>query len=353
MTTIFGALNVRDIDVFSDTAGQRAAWDAINTYFAATEEDSNRAYAVFVQGETTDYSERAFLPASGFMQRSRNTTRPGATKLAGSWDVAYPIDDMRDQIAIDDVALAYMTAAQMDANIQGVAQRYVNTKRYLILRALLNKSNETFSDDVRGDLVIRRLANADSGVEYPPVIGASGMTASHNHYIGTNYASSSISDTNNPYATIRDHIEEHYGDSQIVVFINPAERDKTEALTGFTDKTPSWVTPGSNTAVLVGNLPVVPGKIIGAISDVLVVEWRWIPSGYMVGVAVNQPGPLMRRLDLAESLRGFRLAAKQNEFPLEESFYRAREGYGARNRLNGVALQLVASTTYTTPSIYA
>jgi hypothetical protein len=82
-------------------------------------------------------------------------------------------------------------------------------------------------------------------------------------------------------------------------------------------------------------------------------EWRWIPAGYMLGVAIDQPAPLMRRVDIPEQLRGFRLAAKQNEFPFEESFYRAREGYGAKNRLNGVALQLVASTSYTTPTAYA
>lgn len=353
MPTIFGALGVQDTDTFSTQQGQVAAWETINTYFAATEADSNQAYGVFVAGETTNYSERAFLPASGYMQRSRNTTRPGATKLSGSWDVAYPIDDLRDQIAIDDVALAYMTATQLDANARGVAQRYVNSKRFLILRALLNKDNETFSDDLWGDLTIRRLANGDSGVEYPPVLGASTMTTSHNHYVGTNYAASGISDTNNPYATIRDHLEEHYGDSQIVVFINNAQRPLTEALTAFTDKTPAWITPGADTATLVSGLPSVPGRPIGAISDVLVVEWRWIPSGYMVGVAIDKPGPLMKRVDVPEILRGFKLVTEQQEFPLNESFYRAREGYGAKNRLNGVALQLVASTTYTTPSAFA
>jgi hypothetical protein len=266
MPTIFGALGVADTDIFGDSRGQMAAWNLINEYLAQTEADAARVYGVFVQGETTDYSERAFLPASGYLQASRNTTRPGATKLSGSWDVSYPIDDGRDQIAIDDVAMAYMTAAQLDANVQGVTQRYVNWRRRLILRALLNATNETFTDDLRGNLTIRRLANADSGVEYPPVIGSGSMTASHNHYAGTNYVTANISDTNNPYTTIRDHLEEHYGDSQIVVFINNAERAKSEALTAFTDRTPYGVQTGADTATLAGALPTVPGRIIGAVS---------------------------------------------------------------------------------------
>lgn len=352
MATIFGALGMSDTDIFSDTAGQRAGWEVINSYLAKTEAEVNRTAEIFVEGETTDHTERAFLPAGGFMQASQPTSRPGAVKGVGSWDVAYPIDDARDQLAINDVAMAYMTAAQLDANVRGITQRYVNWKRRLILRALLNETNEVYADDLRGDLTIRRLVNAD-GTVFPPLVGASAELTGHSHYVGSNYLATAISDVNNPYATIRDHLEEHYGDAELVVFIHPDERAETEALTAFTDRTPAWVEQGSDTARLAGGLPAVPGRIIGAISDVLVSEWRWIPSGYMLGVALDQPGPLMRRVDIPAQLRGFRLVAEQQEFPLEESFYRAREGYGARNRLNGVALQLVASTDYTTPAAYA
>lgn len=355
MATIFGVLGMADRDTFQDTTAQRASIDVVNQYAARTEADLNAAAAAFVQEITEEHAERYFMPSGGMMQSAANRTRPGAVKPVNSYDVGYPIEDFRDQIASDFVATAYMTAAQLQTQVTGVAERYKNVKRYLMLRALLNNTNDTFVDQKYGSITIRRLANAD-GTIYVPLIGSSTELTGHSHYIGSNYISSAISDTNNPYVTIRDTLEEHFGDSTIVTFINNAERAKTEALTAFAERVPMATMTADNNAVLAQQgLPSVPGRIIGAINDVLVSEWRWIPAGYMLALAVDQPGPLKQRWDegVAASLRGFQLRARQIEWPLEESFWVAREGYGVGNRLNGVALQLVASTTYTTPTAYA
>src|SRR4051812_32772620 len=128
MATIFGVLGMADRDTFEDTTAQRAAWETINNYAAQTAADLDAATALFVQGETDIHAERYFLPAGGMMQAAANRTRPGAVKPITSYDVAYPIDDWRDQIAADFVATAYMTAAQLDAQVLGIAERYKNTK---------------------------------------------------------------------------------------------------------------------------------------------------------------------------------------------------------------------------------
>lgn len=355
MATIFGALGIGDRDTFQDTVGQKSVFDYINQYLAVQEAETNKVYSVFCQGDTTDHGERYFLPAGGQLQSSTSLTRPGAVKPVSSWDAGYPIDDGRDQLANTDVGMAYMTAAQLDSQVRSMSQRYVNWKRYLILRALLNSSNDSVTDEIYGSITVRRLANAD-GTLYPPVLGTSSDLASHSHYAGTNYATSSISDSNNPYITIRDQLEEHFGDCQIVVFINNAERTKTEALTNFNERVTLATIPTINNARLDPNgLPIVPGRIIGSINDCIVSEWRWVPSGYLLAVAVDQPAPLKRRIDedRAASLRGFSLVTTDMDFPLNESYYRAREGYGAANRLNGTAYQLVASTSYTTPTSYS
>jgi hypothetical protein len=356
MATIFGVLGMADRDTFEDTTAQRASYDLINQYAAQTQADLDAAFAVLVQSETDVHAERYFLPSGGMMQASANRTRPGAVKPINSYDVAYPIDDFRDQIAADFVATAYMTAAQLDAQVKGVAERYKNTKRYLILKALLNPTNDTFVDQKYGSLTIRRLANATSGSDttvYPPVIGSS-TEATEDHYIETGYASASISDTNNPFVTARNELEEHFGQGTIVSFINNAERAKVEALTNFAERIPMATTPADNNAVLAEQgLPSVPGRIIGAINDVLVSEWRWIPANYILTVMVDQPAPLKKRVDEPASLRGFKLVAEQQEFPLQESFWMAREGYGVANRLNGVVLELGTGGTYTVPSSFA
>lgn len=355
MATIFGALNIRDRDTVGDARFQVPVYNTVNDYLAATEAEANKFYAVFVDPTpvTDQFIFNYKLPMSGMLQAARNLSRPGAVKATGSWDAAVPIEDGRDQIAGDDVAMAYLTAEEMDRQVKGVAQRYVNWKRFLVLRALLNATNDSVADDVtQTTLTIRRLANAD-GTTYPPLLGTSTETTGHNHYVGTNYASSSISDTNNPFVTIRDALEEHFGDGTMVAFINNAERAKVEALTAFARRTPAATVAADNATQLDENgLPVVPGRIIGAVNDVIVSEWRWVPSGYILAVSLSQPAPLKQRLDIPETLRGFKLVAKQTEYPLEESFYRAREGYGVGNRLNGVAVQLVASTSYATPTGY-
>lgn len=356
MATIFGVLGMADRDTFEDTTAQRAAYDLINDYAARTQADLDAAFSLFVQTETDVHAERYFLPGGGMMQASANRTRPGAVKPVTSFDVAYPIDDFRDQIASDFVANAYISAAQLDAQVKGIAERYKNTKRYLILKSILNSTNDTFVDQKYGSLTIRRLANATSGSDttvYPPVIGSS-TEATEDHYLETGYAASAISDTNNPFVTARDELEEHFGQGTIVSFINNAQRAKVEALTAFAEKIPMATRPADNNAVLVdAGLPSVPGRIIGAINDVIVSEWRWIPANYIVSIMIDQPAPLKKRVDEPASLRGFKLVAQQQEFPLNESFWMAREGYGVANRLNGVVLELGTGGTYTIPTAYA
>jgi hypothetical protein len=81
-----------------------------------------------------------------------------------------------------------------------------------------------------------------------------------------------------------------------------------------------------------------------------------MPANYLLGLDLNQPSPLKRRIDVATSLRGFRLVADwdtSNEFPLAKSTWRDRHGYGVAERLNGVAMFLDAGGSYTVPSAYA
>jgi hypothetical protein len=351
MATIYGAIGVSDYNASVDAVGQKLIFDTINTFAARQEADLDQASRLLVQAETDTYSETYYLPGSGMLQSANNLTRPGAVKNLGSWSAAYPIEDGRDQIAVNDIALAYMNGPQLDAHVQGVFNRYTNWRRFGMLRALLNSSNETFADPIRGNLTIKRLANGDADI-YPAVVG-SATEATENHYAGTNYITSAISDTNNPIKTLSLELSEHFGPGTKVAFINQAEYDKISALTLFDERVPQFVTYGANAnSATISGLDV-PGQFVGALADVAIFIWNWIPATYILGVDADQPAPLKKRVDTVSSLRGFGLVAQQQEYPLQESFYRAREGYGVANRLNGVVLQLVASTSYTTPTAYA
>lgn len=358
MATIFGALGINDSErIFNATAGQRAIYDLIQTELARHNADIAAATAVFVEEQTEEFKRRYKLPGGGRMQRRGHQSPPGAIKASGGWDVAFPLEDFADQIAGNDVDLAYMTAADLDRHIRSIQQRDVNTRRFEILRAILNNTQRSFVDQTgRGTLSIEPLANGDS-VVYPPVLGSE-TEATDNHYLESGYAASAISDSNNPFVTGRDELEEHFGasegNSNIVAFINNAQRAKTEALTDFDPINDRFTRPGQDTDTLF-DLPAVPGRIIGRTDGVWVAEWRWVPANYIVFIHLDAPKPLIERVDPADTGlgRGLQLVARDLDFPFEASFWRDRFGYGCGNRLNGVVIELGTGGSYTIPTGYS
>lgn len=359
MAGIFGHLNLDDSDyVYSLTSGQNLIWDAANDYIARINAEIQSAMAAFVQGTTEAYTERYKLPGGGYLQRRGADGRYGAVKASGEWDVAYPLEDFGAQISGNDVDMAYMTVQELDNHIATVSNQNINIVRHEMLKALLNATNASFLDR-NGTLTIRRLANGD-GSTYPPILGAT-SDADDTHYLESNYASGSISDTNNPYETLVEELVEHFGESiggdNIVVFINPAEAGKTMDLTDFVQVEDSSIRSGANADVPV-NLPSVPGKIIGRMKGTgacWVSQWRWMPANYMLAVHLEAPAPLKMRIDpVAVGLgQGLQLVAKDMQFPFESSFWRHRFGFGVANRLNGVVMELGTGGSYTTPTAYA
>lgn len=356
MSTIFGYLNLNDSDrVFNATQGQRVIYDAAKAFIDAKNAEMNAAYKVFIE-ETTDlFKERYELPGGGYMQEIAHAQRPDSIKTSGYWDVAYPLKNWADAISGSRVDMAYMTVAKLENNILTVQNRSVNVTRREILRALLYKEQETFVDDIRGSLLIEPLANGDA-VVYPPLPGAS-AAAIRNRYVGSNYTAASISDANNPYETISAALTADFGQQQgnsnVAVFINSAQVAKTKALSDFVEYTDRYVVAGANADQL-SNLPTgLPGVIIGRVSGCWVVQWDFMPSGYMLGIHLDAPAPLKKRIDPADTGLGdgLQLIAEEYEYPFKSSYWQNRFGLGVGNRLNGFALQLVASTTYTSPTI--
>lgn len=358
MAGIFGHLNLSDSDrVFNSTAGQQAIFDAASAYINMINADLDAAMSVFVERTTSDYKLRYKLPGGGRLQRRGEDGRFGAVKAGGQWDVAFPLEDLGAMIAANDVALAYMTVAELERHINTVVAQNVNTVRFEILKALLNNTERTFIDPLWGSLLVEPLANGDS-VVYPPVIGSE-SEASENHYAGTNYATASISDTNNPLVTIVNELEEHFGvpaaGSNVAVFINTAEKAKIEALADFVEINDRFITPGQDTATVSGLPASLPGTVLGRSSGATVIEWRYMPATYLLGIHLDAPKPLIRRIDPADTGLGdgLQLVAQDEQFPFEDSVWRHRFGLGVGNRLNGVALQTVASTSYSIPSGYS
>lgn len=360
MANLFGLLTTSDSDrAYANQVGQRVVYDAIQTYINKVNMDLDMAISVFVEGNTEDFAERYKLPGGGRLQRRGLQGRPAPVKVSGGWDVAYPIEDFAEQIAGDDVSMAYMTVGDIERHLSTLTVQDTNTVRHEMLRRLFRNTADTFIDPLplstTPTLTIQPLANGDT-VVYPPALGSE-SEATDDHYLESNYAASAISDTNNPYATIRDEIEEHFGAStggeNIVVFINNAQTAKTQALSDFDEVPDRFIRVGDNVDVPI-NLPMVPGRILGRVSGCWVSEWRWIPANYLLGLHLEVPAPLKRRVDVAGTglPQGLALIAEDMEFPLEHSYWRHRFGFGVGNRLNGVVMELGTGGSYTIPTAY-
>lgn len=362
MSGIFGALNMSSTErAFVNTVGQELVFDAINQVLAQHNADVQAAMNIFVDGQTESFKFRYLLPGGGELQQRGLQAQAGNVQRAGSWDASLPLWDFGAALGGNDVALAYMTMQELDAHLKTITAQNLNTVRKEILKALLDNASYTYSDPINGSLTIQPLANGD-GTLYPPVLGST-TEADDTHHLETNYAPSSISDTNDPFVTIANELEEHFGTptagGNILVLTNNDATSKTRDLAAFVPVTDMGIMPGDDTATVMG-LPagtIVPGRLLGRHEEagVWIAEWRYLPATYMVGVHLDAPKPLRMRVDPGYTGlgTGLQLVATSDQAPLQNSHYRNRFGIGVVNRLNGVVLELGTGGSYTVPTGYA
>jgi len=359
MAGIFGALGIYDNErVMLNTYGQRVVYDAVNQVLSEHNAALQAAMSLFVEEVTSDYLIRYKLPGGGRLQRMTSQTRPGAVKATGEWDVAFPLEEFAAQVASNRVDYAYMTTIDLDRHLKTVQMQNVNTVRHEILKRLFTSTQVQFPDPLHGLLRVEGLANGDA-VLYPPVIGSE-VEATDAHYLESGYAAADISNANDPYVTMAAELTEHFGrptgGTNLVTFINADETPETIALTAFVEVPDRYIRLGANTPEPIGLPATMPGRILGRheTAGTWVVEWPWIPSGYMVMVDIDAPPPLKMRVDPADTGLGYGLTliADSDVYPFSASHYSNRFGFGCANRLNGVVMELAVGAGYTVPAVY-
>jgi hypothetical protein len=376
MTNQYGMLSLADSDrVFIDTVGQIVTFNAVNTYLMQRENELRSRMAVFVQPPATwAHKWRYKLPGGGKLQRRGQSAQVGATKAYGEWDVALPIVDWGDQKAFDDVTYALLTVGEFERQMADAMMKDLNTMRDEMWRPIFNNVQQSFVDREYkyGTLAIEPLANGDT-VVYPPILGTD-SEAIQNNYSGTSYASSAVSDTNNPIPAIVVRLQGFFGESQggsnIAVYVKTGSTlsTKLQSLTAFVEYRDRYVSPGIQANYLTetdipASVLTGPGIVIGRMNGAWIIEYQWIPEDYLVGVHLDAEKPLMMRVDepvVAQRLArfggdgtGFYLAATDYEYPIESAHYRRRVGFGAVNRLNGVVVYVGGTSAYAIPAAYA
>lgn len=340
------------------TIDKALLYDAVNEYVMQAEMHMRGLAGLFVEGQTTRYTDRYQLPMGGMMSAWSGEDKPAAKKRKGKWDVAFPLYRWAETLAMTTEDYAYMTGAEFRAHIDGMLTMYSNRRRHQILRRIFKNTNDTVEDEHNGvSLTVKPLANGDTDV-YPPVNG-SDAEATADHYVETGYAATAMSDTNNPYRdVISDLLTTRFGRQTggipIATLINKAERAETEALSSFVPYVPSAVNAGVNTdSINMPNKPI-PGEIIGYIDSTWVAVNDWIPANYAVGVYLNTPAPLKERISPPDTNlgSGLQLENASADWPFLYNNWVARFGVGTGNRLAAVVVEFGTGGTYSIPSAY-
>lgn len=232
-----------------------------------------------------------------------------------------------------------------------------------VFKTLFNPTNLVGVADGNIPVNVYKLYNGDG--EVPPPWKNNIFSGTHTHYVGSNSA------TLVP-ATITlfedDMISHGYGPQNGTKLVLLVNRAQGKVLRGFRvatgavyDFIPSENVGGGTflpaSMGLVGRPQnAVPGEI-GTYGPFHIVEEEYVPAGYLVCLAAGGPDDLTNPIGIRQhtnpSYQGLKIIpGARSAYPLIDSFYRRGFGTGIRQRGAGMVIQMVASTTYTTPGIY-
>ena len=349
MAILYGFTNLKD--VFSqrvDDVGVAVVNDAID----ATIAEHNRQLAALTglfATPTTEYKIRYRTPVAARLQPLDENGRARPIKLAGYYDVAFPLQDAGTAWGQTYKASKKLTVQEANDILNTLLTADKRWMRDHILSALFTTASWTFSDDQHGDLTVKGLANSDTDT-YLVQTGAD-AGATDTHYLAQ---ANAIDNSNDPFPTIYDELTEHPENTgEVVVLIPSNVKTTVQNLSAFYPQTDTNLNAGMASTTLRGSLGVpLPGVLLGYHeARVWIAEWKSLPSGYMIATMTGGPRPLLMREEMEASLRGFNRVAERNDHPFYESQYLRIAGFGANNRV-GALVQRIGNGSYAIPTNY-
>lgn len=265
--------------------------------------------------------------------------------------------------------LAEATAAQVESVHQAVLEADNRLVFGEVMRTLFRPTNRIATINDRGYNVYA-LYNADGTV--PPAYKSNEFTGTHTHYLVSGAATIDSGDLDE----LQDHLTHHGYDtgngSDLVAMVNKAEGDVIRNFrsirNGGTARYDFVPAGGQPAFLLPADLQVAPGvtrpaaslrgmKVIGSYGELTIVEEGYIPAGYVACFATGGQAALTNPIGIREhrnpALRGLRLVkTRQDDYPLQDSYYQRGFGTGIRQRGGAALMQIKATGTYEPPAQY-
>lgn len=325
----------------------------VNTAITATLEEHNRqmeaAMALFAT-TTTEYKIRYKTPVAARLQPLDENGRALPIRRSGHYDIAFPLQRGGIAYGANYEANLKMTVEEANNRMATLTLADRIWMRDHMLAGLYVGSSWTYEDEEHGSLTVKGLASGDSDVYLIQTGADAGATDTH-----ILAQAAAIADgANDPFGTIYDELTEHPENSGDVVALIPTNLKATvEALTDFFPVGDPNIRRGANTDELIGTLGVnLPGKLMGYHdSGVWLVEWKSLPSNYIISVMTGGDRPLAMRQDSLAALQGFNRVGERNDHPFYETQYMRKAGFGAQNRVGAVVMR-IGNGTYAVPTNY-
>lgn len=305
---------------------------------------------------TTLAQEQIELAGDGTLQPLDEYGNPLPVRPSGYYQVAYPIQGGGTAWGSNRVSRALMTVDEAARNTQDALRRDADWISRHFLASLLDNVTWSFNDRIGpngskglGSITIQPLANTDT-VTYNRRGGSA--QAVDEHYLAQ---AADISDSDNPFPSIRDELEEHPSNSgPIVAYVASDLRSDIEGLSTFVEiDDPNLIYGDQETRVgrIVDEGP--GDELLGYIrgDNIFVVEWRAMPSSYMIAHSTGA-GPVvkMREYDAPE-LQGFFPEEFSPDGNLQEMRMLRFAGFGVFNRV-AACVQYIGGASYTIPTGY-
>lgn len=266
--------------------------------------------------------------------------------------------------------LADATAQQVESVHQSILEADNRNVFREVMSTLFDNTNRSATINDRAYNVYA-FYNGDGTV--PPAYKTNTFDGTHNHYLVSGAATVDSGDLDDMQTHLEHHGYVRSSGVDLVLLVNKTEGDVIRQFrsiaNGGTAKydfipaqgTPSLLTPRdlvtepgvSRPAATLRGL-----EVIGSYGNFTVVQEDYIPAGYMVAFGTGGSESLTNPIGIREhsnpALRGLRLVkGRDNDYPLQESYYQRGFGTGIRQRAAGVVMQVKAAGGYAIPAEYA